>query len=115
MLSRVCICALMCMFLVFIFASVTEGSLTNEPVPTEYYDRKRHLDTKGEYWLFWKYNSTHVTFETHVATLGYVGFGFSKTGGMFPADVIVGWVKDGVTHFKVYHCATFYFRIQIQM
>jgi hypothetical protein len=60
------------------------------------------LDSHGNYWLFWKTNATHITFETHVKTRGYVGFGLSSNGKMFPSDVVVGWVdNNGMTHFKV--------------
>ena len=53
--------------------------------------------------VYWQYNDTHITFEVHVDTLGYVGFGLSPNGKMFPADVVVGWVKDGEVHFSVCH------------
>ena len=72
------------------------GVITTEP-----FDQALELDNDGKYFLFWNFNDTHVTFEVHVKTRGYVGFGISDNGNMFPADVIVGWVKDGVTHFAV--------------
>ena len=72
------------------------GVITTEP-----FDQALELDNDGKYFLFWNFNDTHVTFEVHVRTRGYVGFGISDNGNMFPADVIVGWVKDGVTHFAV--------------
>ena len=68
---------------------------------TEPFDHAEILDKSGNYILFWNVNDTHVTFEVHVKTQGYVGFGFSDNGNMYPGDVIVGWVKDGVTHFAV--------------
>lgn len=73
------------------------------PTPTRHFDHFVQLDATGQYWLFWTSNDTHVTFETHVNTHGYVGFGISPNGNMFPADVIVGGVKDGQTYFKDYH------------
>ncbi|OWF40136.1 DBH-like monooxygenase protein 1 [Mizuhopecten yessoensis] len=73
------------------------------PTPTRHFEHYVKLDTTGQFWLFWTANSTHVTFETHVNTHGYVGFGISPNGKMFPADVIVGGVKDGQTYFKDYH------------
>ena len=67
--------------------------------PTENFNHSVVLDKN--YALFWNYNDTHVTFEVHVKTRGYVGFGISDKGKMAPADVIIGWVKNGTTHFAV--------------
>ncbi|XP_033727736.1 DBH-like monooxygenase protein 1 [Pecten maximus] len=75
----------------------------SRPTPTRHFDHYVQLDATGQYWLFWTTNDTHVTFETHVNTQGYIGFGISPNGKMFPADVIVGGVKDGQTYFKDYH------------
>ncbi|XP_033726627.1 DBH-like monooxygenase protein 1 [Pecten maximus] len=74
-----------------------------KPTPTRHFDHYVQLDTTGQYWLFWTANDTHITFETHVNTHGYIGLGISPNGKMFPADVIVGGVKDGQTYFKDYH------------
>ncbi|KAK3586452.1 hypothetical protein CHS0354_001835 [Potamilus streckersoni] len=71
-------------------------------IPTEPFNYSTEVDTNGNYLLFWKFNDTHITFEVHVKTYGYVGFGLSENGKMYPADVVVGWMKDGVTHFKIY-------------
>ena len=71
------------------------------PTPSENFPFHAQLDQTGDYHLYWRVNSTHITFETHVRTLGYVGFGLSSNGKMFPSDVVIGWVKDGVTYFKV--------------
>ncbi|XP_060066838.1 DBH-like monooxygenase protein 1 [Ylistrum balloti] len=75
----------------------------SKPTPTRHFEHYAQLDSEGNYWLFWTTNDTHVTFETHVNTHGYVGFGISSNGKMFPADVIIGGVKDGQTYFKDYH------------
>ena len=81
----------------------TLGSCATVPgvKTTESFDQAIILDNDGNYIVFWNFNDTHITFEVHVKTKGYVGFGISSNGNMFPADVIVGWVKDGVTHFSV--------------
>ncbi|XP_061164580.1 DBH-like monooxygenase protein 1 [Saccostrea echinata] len=71
--------------------------------PTEKYEYQSVIDSDGKYLLFWNVNKTHITFETHVETKGYVGFGLSHNGNMYPADVIIGWVKDGVPYFKDRH------------
>ena len=84
-----------------IVATLGESKAIPGVVTTEPFDQSLELDNDGKYFLFWNFNDTHVTFEVHVKTRGYVGFGISDNGNMFPADVIVGWVKDGVTHFAV--------------
>ncbi|KAK6195952.1 hypothetical protein SNE40_001271 [Patella caerulea] len=71
--------------------------------PSEQFSNHEILDDNGIFELFWKYNETHITFEAHVQTLGYVGLGLSAHGKMFPADVVVGWVKDGKTYFTDRH------------
>ena len=83
--------------------SVTLGTGSNIPgvITTEPFDHSEILDKDGNYILFWNLNDTHVTFEVHVKTKGYVGFGISNNGDMYPGDVVVGWVKDGATHFSV--------------
>lgn len=72
-----------------------------EPAPTESYLLHDVLDHLGNYHVFWKFNSTHITLEIHVNTSGYVGFGFSPNGKMYPSDVVIGWMKDGISHFSV--------------
>uniref|UniRef100_A0A194ALW7 DOMON domain-containing protein n=1 Tax=Pinctada fucata TaxID=50426 RepID=A0A194ALW7_PINFU len=73
------------------------------PSPTEEYPYKEIMDPNGNYHLYWNRNDTHVTLEIHVRTHGYVGFGLSNNGKMFPADIVIGWVKDGKTFFKDRH------------
>ncbi|XP_045193607.2 DBH-like monooxygenase protein 1 homolog [Mercenaria mercenaria] len=71
---------------------------------SEKFDHSVLLDTDRNYILFWNFNDTHVTFEVHVRTKGWVGFGFSGNGNMYPGDVVVGWVKDdGSVHFADRH------------
>ncbi|XP_061173713.1 DBH-like monooxygenase protein 1 homolog [Saccostrea echinata] len=73
------------------------------PVPSEKFDFQENIDPDGKYVLFWNVNKTHIVFEAQVETKGYIGFGLSPNGKMYPADVVVGWVKDGVPHFKDMH------------
>lgn len=69
--------------------------------PTEHFQQQMQLDIDGNYILFWSHNATDIIFEVHVRTYGYIGFGFSHFGGMFPGDVVIGGVKDGTPYFKV--------------
>lgn len=83
------------------------ASSKTTPVPTEKYGHQFQLDENGHFLLFWKVSDGNITFETHVMTRGYIGFGISLNGNMYPSDVIVGWVKsDGTVHFKV-RCKSF--------
>ncbi|XP_068215999.1 DBH-like monooxygenase protein 1 [Palaemon carinicauda] len=52
------------------------------------------LDTEANYVLLWTPRERDIIFEVHVATTGYVGLGFSPSGGMKGADIILGWVND---------------------
>ncbi|KAH3710540.1 DBH-like monooxygenase protein 1 homolog isoform X2 [Dreissena polymorpha] len=70
---------------------------------SEAFNQSATLDKAGNFVVYWNYNSSHVTFEVHVKTHGYVGFGLSPNGNMFPADVVVGWVKNGHVFFKDMH------------
>lgn len=95
---------LYCASLVFAL-TFTLGSCANITgvKTTEQFDHTEILDESGNYILFWNANDTHVVFEVHVKTKGYVGFGISDNGNMFPGDVVVGFVKDGYTYFADYH------------
>ncbi|XP_056009441.1 uncharacterized protein LOC125680065 [Ostrea edulis] len=81
----------------------TTANPCGPPSPTEQFDFHEVIDSNGKYLLFWNVNKTHIVFETHVETKGYIGFGLSPNGKMYPSDVIVGWVKDGVSHFQDRH------------
>lgn len=87
------------LFLNYIFIANAIQQLA--PVPSEHFLLHEILDHLGNYHVYWKFNQTHITFEVHVKTRGYVGLGFSPNGKMYPSDVVVGWVKDGVPHFSV--------------
>ena len=69
-------------------------------VPKEF-NHRLQLDSEGKYIVHWKFNASHITFEVHVETHGYIGFGISPNGDMPHSDVVVGWVKNGTTFFSV--------------
>jgi len=71
--------------------------------PSEEFHQSTMLDTNGDYILYWNYNDTHVTFEAHVRTKGWIGLGISSNGNMYPADVVVGWLANGTVHFADRH------------
>ncbi|XP_064622631.1 DBH-like monooxygenase protein 1 homolog [Lineus longissimus] len=73
--------------------------------PSEDYIHSVTLSEDTRYTVFWKFDNDTVTFEIHVETLGWVGFGFSPSGGMRGSDVVMGWVKDGIPHLSDRHAA----------
>jgi len=53
-----------------------------------------HVQLDENYTLHWDFDDTHIMFETVVKTNGYIGFGISPNGKMYPSDVVVAWVDD---------------------
>nr|CAB3263919.1 DBH-like monooxygenase protein 1 homolog [Phallusia mammillata] len=77
--------------------------VSRSPTPTESFGHSVILDTAGKIVLHWNFNASHITFEVHGNTRGWVGIGFSENGNMIGADIIVGWVKNGIGHLKDHH------------
>ncbi|XP_059175988.1 DBH-like monooxygenase protein 1 [Physella acuta] len=71
------------------------------PLATDTYNYHEVLD--DNYHLYWNFNSTHILFKVQVRTNGYIGFGISPNGAMTHSDVVIGWVKDGQSHFSDRH------------
>uniref|UniRef100_A0A2K6AYF9 Monooxygenase DBH like 1 n=1 Tax=Macaca nemestrina TaxID=9545 RepID=A0A2K6AYF9_MACNE len=59
------------------------------------YPHRTLLDSEGKYWLDWSQRGSQIAFRLQVRTAGYVGFGFSPTGAMASADIVVGGVAHG--------------------
>lgn len=59
------------------------------------------LDSEGKYWLSWGPRGDRLAFRLEVRTAGYVGFGFSPTGAMAAADIVVGGVAQGRPYLQV--------------
>lgn len=57
---------------VFIVGLIIPGLCSSIPgvKTTEKFDHSEILDSDNKYILFWNFNDTHVTFETHVRTRG---------------------------------------------
>ncbi|XP_059971047.1 DBH-like monooxygenase protein 1 isoform X2 [Mesoplodon densirostris] len=60
------------------------------------------LDSEGKYWLSWGPWGGRLAFRLEVRTAGYVGFGFSPTGTMAAADIVVGGVLRGRPYLQDY-------------
>ena len=70
------------------------------PTPTETYANKKVLVEPDVYILYWNYNSTDITFELQVKSLGWAGFGLSPNGEMENSNVILFWMNsDGTSNF----------------
>ena len=69
--------------------------------PDWHFKNNASLVGNNIYSMLWTLDNTTATFEVHVKTLGYVGFGISKTGGMADADIVIGWVKNGKAYLQV--------------
>lgn len=88
-----------CYRLLWILATLQTYCIAFEP--SESFDKNFFLDNNGQYRLFWKIAGDEIVFEVHVATLGWIGLGFSPQGGMTGADIMVGGVKNGQTYIYV--------------
>lgn len=65
------------------------------------YPHRVVLDPEGKYWLHWGRHGERLAFRLEVRTNGYVGFGFSPTGTMAAADIVVGGVAHGRPYLQV--------------
>ncbi|WAR31470.1 MOXD1-like protein, partial [Mya arenaria] len=92
--------ALLCTCVVYV--TLVQGQLPNRS-PDSRYQYSTDMDQEGKYVLRWGFNSSDIWFEAQVQTLGFVGFGISQSGRMFPADVVVGWIANEQAYFRDYH------------
>jgi hypothetical protein len=58
-------------------------------------------DLDPNYQLAWTVREPDIVFEVRVRTHGYIGFGFSRDGTIYGADVFIGWIDNGHTFFHV--------------
>lgn len=63
------------------------------------WDHSVYLDEN--YLLQWTVKEPDILFEVQVKAHGYVGFGFSRDGTIYGADVFIGWVDEGHIFFYV--------------
>ena len=69
--------------------------------PDDHFPYVTEILPDDEYTVYWRYDDSTITFEIHVQTLGYVGFGISKSGGMINSDIVTGWIRDQQAFFQV--------------
>lgn len=58
------------------------------------------VDLDENFRLLWTVREPDIVFEVQVRTLGYIGFGFSRSDFIYGSDIVVGWV-DKHTSFQV--------------
>lgn len=61
------------------------------------------VDLDQNYQLLWTVRDPDIIFEVQVRTHGYIGFGFSRDGTIYGADLAIGWVDNGHTFLHVSH------------
>lgn len=72
------------------------------PVPGgRHYPHSAMLDGSSRYRLLWAHQGDTIAFRLEVRTQGYVGFGFSSTGAMVSADMVVGGLDRGKPYLQV--------------
>lgn len=54
-----------------------------------------------DYLLQWTVKEPDILFEVQVKAHGYIGFGFSRDGTIYGADVFIGWIDEGHISFYV--------------
>lgn len=62
------------------------------------------LDEDQSVKLYWNVTTTNkeIFFTVEAKTTGWIGFGISSgQGKMQGADIVIGWVKNGVPYFQV--------------
>jgi hypothetical protein len=47
------------------------------------------------YLLQWTVKEPDILFEVQVRAHGYIGFGFSRDGTIYGADLFIGWIDEG--------------------
>ncbi|KAL4218879.1 hypothetical protein ACF0H5_021467 [Mactra antiquata] len=80
--------------------SLLFSTIVTQPMEYTYY---KSLELDANYILGWRYNATHIEFQATVNTAGYVGFGLTRSGQMYNADIVMGWIAGGSIYFADYH------------
>ena len=72
---------------------------SSSPSQDEPFTHQLVLDKEEKVHLSWRTSEQGVTFLYSVATHGYIGLGFSPSGGMHGADIMLAWVdRAGEVH-----------------
>jgi len=52
------------------------------------------MDTEHKFNVYWSFGKKGITFKLEIESLGFVELGFSLSGGMEGADIVIAWVDD---------------------
>lgn len=63
------------------------------------YENRVQMDEN--YLLQWSVKAPDIVFEMQVKTHGYMGFGLSRDGTVYGADIFISWMDDGHIFFYV--------------
>ena len=91
----------LCLFLLHLAALQAAGDLALQHSFSAALDEDKNVN------LYWnvKTEEKEIYFTVEAKTTGWIGFGISSgQGKMKGADIVIGWVKDGKTYFKVSKC-----------
>ena len=91
----------LCLFLLNLIASQVSADLASEHSFFAALDEDQNVN------LYWNISTEakEIYFTVEANTTGWIGFGISSgQGKMEGADIVIGWVKDGKTYFKVSKC-----------
>ena len=87
------------LLLVTTFLAEARQLNSSSPAGDEAFSHQLVLDREDKVHLAWRSDSHGVTFLYSVATHGYIGLGFSPSGGMHGADIVLAWVdRAGEVH-----------------
>lgn len=63
------------------------------------YENRVQMDEN--YLLQWSVKVDEIVFEMQVKSHGYMGFGLSRDGTVYGADIFISWMDDGHIFFYV--------------
>ena len=94
----------LCLFLLLLVPLQVSADLASEHSFFAALDEYQNVN------LYWNVRTEEkeIDFTVEAKTTGWIGFGISSgQGKMEGADIVIGWVKDGKTYFKVskYNCS----------
>ena len=91
----------LCLFLLHLVPLQVSADLASE------HSFSAALDEDQDVKLYWNISTEEkeIYFTIEAKMTGWIGFGISSgQGKMEGADIVIGWVKDGKTYFKVSKC-----------
>ncbi|KAK7072077.1 DBH-like monooxygenase protein 1 [Halocaridina rubra] len=85
---------MMMMLLACGWGTITAAKLSADEASTVNLQHQAILDQLGNFVMLWSPLEREIHIEIQAATKGYIGLGFSPTGGMKGADIVLAWIDD---------------------